>query len=115
MNKIKLKVHDWDEQSKSLIVSFTSDASDKTTDETVRLAYQPTMFGNTDKDYVMAQIAKSGASICETQHKQEQFAKDESKLQEFASLVGSEIEFEMADLFAPVETIYTLPIGSEPR
>jgi len=114
MKVVKMKIHDWDSESGSLIVSFTSDVSSQSLDNTQRLAYQPAMFDNLEPDYVLEQIAKSGASVCETQQRQESFNQEPSKLNEYQSLIGQQFEFSIENLFAPPEPV-VLPIGSEPR
>jgi hypothetical protein len=101
MNTLKVKIHAWDGQSNSLVVSFWCDGAKKQVGEYQKLAYQPTMFDNTDPQYVLKRIAQSGVSVMETELNREAFEEQTAVVSSFEALVGQELEFDVDTLFTP--------------
>lgn len=99
MNKIKVKVVDYDVDSDSIIVAFASDESSKSIDEYETYAYQPTMYAEPNNpELVLKEVARCGVSVIEDQQKSEQFKKEEVIDKYYSSLVGKEFEYDLADL-----------------
>jgi hypothetical protein len=100
MNKLKMKIIDWEPQSLSLIVKFTSDVNSFEVDDARPLAFQPlTMFpGVTDIDEVLKRIAVSGIGICENEAIRENALKNASKLENFANLKDQTFEYDVSYL-----------------
>jgi hypothetical protein len=100
MEKITMKVVDWDESSMSLIVKFNSDINETDIEQARPLAYQPmSMFPNVqDINEVIKRVAVSGIHLCEMQALEEQNRKNEEKLQKFRELKDQTFEFTVDEL-----------------
>jgi hypothetical protein len=100
MEKITMKVVDWDESSMSLIVKFNSDINETNIDQATPLAYQPmSMFPNVeDINEVVKRVAVSGIHLCEMRSIEEQNRKNEEKLQKFRQLKDQTFEFTVDEL-----------------
>lgn len=100
MNKLKMKVIDWEPQSLSLIVKFTSDVNSFEVDDARPLAFQPlTMFpGVTDIDELLKRIAVSGIGICENEAIKENALKNVSNLENFVNLKDQTFEYDVSYL-----------------
>jgi len=100
MEKITMKVVDWDESSMSLIVKFNSDINETSIDNATALAYQPmSMFPNVeDINEVVKRVAVSGIHLCEMRSLEEQNRKNEEKLQKFRELKDQTFEFTVDEL-----------------
>ena len=92
-----MKIIDWEPQSLSLIVKFTSDVNSFEVDDARPLAFQPlTMFpGVTDIDEVLKRIAVSGIGICENEAIRENALKNASNLENFANLKDQTFEYDV--------------------
>lgn len=96
MNKIKVKVVDYDIDSDSLIVAFAGDESKKSIDEYETIAYQPTMFDEPNNpEKVLEEIARSGLYIVKDQAKRDTFKEEEVLDKHYAALVGKEFEYDV--------------------
>lgn len=97
MNKLKMKIVDWDQQSMSLIIKFSSDVNSFEVDDAVALAYQPlNMFpGITDTDELLKRLAVSGIDLCEREVRRENALKNVSTLITFENLKGQEFEYDV--------------------
>lgn len=98
INKVTMKIYDFDEASNSLIIAFKSDKSEKSIDEYPRMAYQPTMFEDTDPEIIIKKFAMAGISIAEMQDKQEQLKKNNVAVDAYKNKVGQELTFNVSDL-----------------
>ena len=99
MKKIKMKVVDYDVESNSIIVAFSSDCAKKTIDEYPSCAYQPTMFDDpTDSAKVLEEIARAGIFVAEEQDKQDKFKEEDVLDKVYAGLVGQEFEYDVEAL-----------------
>lgn len=110
MNKLYMKIHDFEEQSCSLLISFASDTTKSSNPEDYpRYAFQPiNMWPDiSDPAEIVKRIAMAGVYHAEQQEREENFTADPSKIEVYRSMVGSATEFNMDDLIAP-------PGASEP-
>lgn len=98
MQSIKMKIHGYDEASKTMTVSFASDDNLQGPEAYTPLAYQTHFFQETDPNEILKKIAKSGLSIAQTQRLQE--TRDENPAADavFQSLVGQTLEYTLDDL-----------------
>lgn len=92
MNTIKMKIIGIDEDSQSLIVCFSS--LEEEPNENNAVAFQPHFFGNVSKQNLYESIARSGASIIETQNKLKQ-AQLENSVNNYVSDIGKVIEIDL--------------------
>jgi len=103
MNKVKFKVTGYDEESKSLLISFASDttASQDPADYTT-YAFQPlTMWPDTtDIAELKKSIAQAGMYHVEMQEAEEKFVVDDTRVAAIRALVGQIHEFTVAELTA---------------
>jgi hypothetical protein len=101
MNKIKLKIKGYDENSNSLLVSFASDETQsQNPDDYQSYAYQPmTMWPDiNDVNEIKKRLAQAGIYLAEQQRIKEQFKADPSKVESYKAMVGEVIEFNVSDI-----------------
>lgn len=97
-----MKIVDFDEDSQSLIACFSSDVTASSNPEDyVKLAYQPqTMFpGAVTDEEIRKELAKCGIHVAKESETKEQLALNTSRIDQFKGLVGTEQEFNVADLY----------------
>jgi hypothetical protein len=112
MNTLYMKVHSFDEQSNSLIVSFASDTtSSQNPDDYTKYAYQPiNMWPDvTDPVEIKKRIAVAGVYHAEQQEREEKFVADPAKVQAYKNMVGQGASYLIADLIPPAPTIPDVP------
>lgn len=97
INSVTMKIYDFEEASNSIIVAFNSDQSTKSIDDQPRMAFQPTMFEDTDPNKIIKRIAHAGVSIAETQDKQEALAQNLVAVNAYKDKVGQSLTFTLAD------------------
>jgi hypothetical protein len=101
MNKIKLKIKGYDENSNSLLVSFASDETQsQNPDDYQSYAYQPmTMWPDiNDVNEIKKRLAQAGIYLAEQQKIKEQFEADPAKVEAYKAMVGEVIEFNVSDI-----------------
>lgn len=101
MNQVHVKIHSWDESSKSLIISFASDTtSSSDPDNYEALAYQPHSFWPdvTDSTELMRKIAQLGMSVCEQIESAESVEADTDRMTMYSGLAAQSQTFNTADL-----------------
>lgn len=107
MNKVKMKITGYDEESHSLLVSFASDTT-ASQDPAIypSYAFQPlTMWPDvTDIEELKKRIAVAGMYSAESQAAMEKFAADTERVAAMKALVGQTSEFTVAELLAPPST-----------
>lgn len=108
MNKIKIKINGYDEDSNSVLVSFASDET-QSQDPTdyQSYAYQPmTMWPDiSDLNEIKKRIAQAGIYLADQQRIKEQFKADPVKIEAYKNMVGQVIEYNVSDLTTlPVPT-----------
>jgi hypothetical protein len=107
MNKIKLTITGYDEESHSLLVSFASDTTaSKDPSAYPSYAFQPlTMWPDvTDVEELKKRIAVAGVYSAQTQAAMEKFVADAERIAAMKSLVGQTCEFTVNELLAPPST-----------
>lgn len=97
INSVTMKIYEFDEASNSIIVAFKSDQSTKSIDDQPRMAFQPTMFEDTDPDRIIKRIAHAGVSIAETQDKQDALKENSAAVNSYKGKVGQSLTFTLAD------------------
>lgn len=106
MNKIKIKINGYDEQSHSILVSFASDET-KSQDPSdyQAYAYQPmSMWPDiSDLEEIKKRIAQAGLYLVEQQKIKEQFVADENRIQSLKSMVGKTFEYNLEEVITPPE------------
>jgi len=104
MNTLYMKIHSFDEQSNSLIVSFASDTtkSQNPTDYP-SYAFQPiNMWPDvTDPAEIKKRIAVAGIYHAEQQEREEKFVADLTKIAEYRAMVNTEDSFTVEELITP--------------
>ena len=109
MNKIKLKINGYDEESDSLLVSFASDETQSQDPATYQsYAYQPmTMWPDvTDVNEIKKRLAQAGIYLAEQQKIKEQFKADQTKIDAYKAMVGEVLEFNISDITSPATPTY---------
>lgn len=109
MNKIKLKINEYDEESDSLLVSFASDETQSQDPATYQsYAYQPmTMWPDvTDVNEIKKRLAQAGIYLAEQQKIKEQFKADQTKIDAYKAMVGEVLEFNISDITSPATPTY---------
>lgn len=109
MNKIKIKINGYDEESDSLLVSFASDetqSQDPTSYQSY--AYQPmTMWPDiSDLNEIKKRIAQAGIYLADQQRIKEEFKADPAKIEAYKAMVGQVVEFNISDLTTPSTPTY---------
>lgn len=110
IQSLQIKIHAYEEESNSLIVSFGCDELARPIDEQPKMAFQPTMFEETDVSKVLQKIAQSGVSIVEQQIKQEQLSQNVIAIEEYKAKIGETLTYVVADLYQGEQ----LTDGTEP-
>lgn len=106
MNTLYMKIHSYDENSHSLIVSFASDTTKSQDPNSYRAyAFQPMKMWPdvNDPQEVAKRIACAGMGHAKMQEIEENFVADTSKVDEYKNLVGSELSFSVSDLTVPFD------------
>lgn len=104
MQTVYMKIHEYEEQSKSLIVSFASDTTRyQDPDMYTRYAFQPLHMwpGVDDPVEIQKRIAVSGIYHAEQQEREENFVADPIKEQQYKDMIGSQLSFSVTELAAP--------------
>jgi hypothetical protein len=104
MNTLYMKIHAFDEQSNSLIVSFASDTTkSQNPDDYPSYAYQPLhMWPDvTDPVEIKKRIAVAGIYHAEQQEREETFVADPVKVQSYKDMVGQAASYDCAALVPP--------------
>jgi hypothetical protein len=107
MNTVYLKIVDFDENTKSLLVSFASDTTksqDPANYET--LAYQPySMWPDvTDVTELPKLLAAAGAWQAQQQENKEKLLDNPQVIEQYRSLVGQQFSFDTTTLFPNIPT-----------
>ena len=98
MSKVRVKIHNYDITSNSLVVSFASDKAQKSIDDYPRAAYQPTMFNETDPIKILEHIARAGIHVAQVQDREEEFLSNSANIEALNSFVGQEFEYDIEHL-----------------
>ena len=109
MDTVTVKVHEYNEENHSLIVSFTTDASEMSVDETERFAFDIHNYNPNDLNETLSLIARQGAIIAHQKYIKEQSKKNESIVAAAKAEIGKVYNFPIADLVSV--TTYPSPEG----
>lgn len=116
MPKIKLKIHEYDIESNSLIVSFAGENSKVSVDQYPPMAFQPTMFTEIDDvEKIIEHIARTGVFHLEQQEKEDQFRENTELIEKYKTLSGKEFEFDIDELLDAqhTETFAEISVAEE--
>jgi hypothetical protein len=111
MDTLTLKIHEYDEKTHSLIVSFTTDASDQNVDESDRFSFNIHNYNPHDLSDTLSQIAKQGASIAHQRYLKEQALKNQTVVDAAKAEIGKVYNFPITDLIS-IKT-YSPPEGND--
>ena len=104
MNKIKMKINGYDEETNSLLVSFASDETQsQNPNDYPSYAYQPmTMYPDvTDINEIKKRLAQAGIYLAEQQRIKEQFEADPAKVESYKAMIGQVVEYNISDITTP--------------
>lgn len=99
-----MKIHAFDEQSNSLIVSFASDTTrSQNPADYPAYAFQPVnMWPDvTDPAEIKKRIAVAGIYHVQQQEREEKFVADPTKVAEYRAMVNAEDSFSIEELTTP--------------
>jgi hypothetical protein len=95
--KLHLKIVGYDDNH-NLLVSFATDDSKNTVDEYPVYSFQPHQFLDKTADEIIVEIAKMGLSTALNQDAKETHAANTGKVIDFQDMVGTTLEFSIADI-----------------
>lgn len=101
MNTLYMKIHGFEEQSYSLLVSFASDTTkSQNPDDYPCYAFQPmNMWPDiSDPDEIKKRIAVAGVYHVEQQEREEKFMSDPDKVQQYRAMVGEQDSYPVGAL-----------------
>jgi hypothetical protein len=98
MDTLTVKVHDYNEETHSLIVSFTTDASEMSVDESERYSFEISNYNPDDMLDTIKQISLQGANIAHAKYLREQSKKNEDVVNAAKDHVGKVFNFPITDL-----------------
>jgi len=98
MDTVTVKVHEYNEENHSLIVSFTTDASEMSVDETERFSFDIHNYNPNDFNDTLSQIARQGARIAHQRWLQEQSKNNVEVVAAAKAEIGKVYNFPIADL-----------------
>lgn len=104
MNILYMKIHAFEEQSYSLLVSFASDTTkSQNPDDYPSYAFQPmNMWPDiSDPAEIKKRIATAGVYHVEQQEREEKFIADSTKVQQYKDMVGQENSYSIGNLVSP--------------
>lgn len=104
VDSIVMKIYEYDEASDSLIVAYKASTSGANIDDMQKVAYQPTMFQETDPEVVIKKIAAAGVSIVEMQERSSALKQNETAINFYKNLSGSQATYLVSELTAPSES-----------
>lgn len=95
-----MKIVDWDNETMSLIVKFTSDINETSIDDATPLSYQPfDMFPDVKSvDELVKRVAVSGIHLCEQLANREKNQKDLEKIANMQNLKDKTFQFTVDEL-----------------
>jgi hypothetical protein len=104
MDTLTVKIHEYNEETHSLIVSFATDASDMSVDESERYNFEISNYNPDDMSDTLKQISLQGANIAHAKYLREQSKKNDAVVSAAKDHVGKVYNFPIADLL-PKDTI----------
>jgi hypothetical protein len=116
MKTIYIKIHTFEEQSNSLVVSFASDTTKhQDPDKYPAYAFQPlNMWPDvTDPEEIKKRIAVAGLYHAEQQEREEKFTSDPTKVQSYRDMIGQGSSYLVTDLIPPAPASSTPEIPTQ--
>lgn len=101
MQRILMKIVDWDEDTMSMIVRYSSDDNSTNIDETPAVAVQPLSLFQTPEDSpqdILMKVVSMGISVCEERAKREQAVTNPVNVEFFRDLKGQMLQYEISTL-----------------
>ena len=98
MDTLTVKVHEYNEETHSLIVSFATDGDEMSVDESERFNYDIHKFNPNDLQDTLSQIARQGAKLAHQRWLAEQSKKNEEVIAAAKAESGKVYNFPIADL-----------------
>lgn len=109
MNTLYMKIHQFDAQSYSLIVSFASDTTkSQNPADYPQYAFQPvSMWPDIDDPAeIKKRIAVAGMYHAEQQERQEKFNDDLTQIQQYEAMVGQQETYPVSELLPASDNVY---------
>jgi hypothetical protein len=106
MDTLTVKVHEYNEETHSLVVSFATDASELSVDESERYSFDIVNYNPDDMSDTLKQICVQGASIAHAKWLREQSKQNETVVNDAKDHVGKVLNFQIADLL-PQDIVIT--------
>lgn len=98
MDKLSMKIHSYEPDSNSIIVSFSSDVSTQSIDDYQKLAFQLHNINATSVASVLKEIALGGLHIAATQDRKDSMIADSAAIAAYTEMVGQTLTFNVADI-----------------
>jgi hypothetical protein len=98
MDTLTVKVHEYNEETHSLVVSFATDASDMSVDESEQYSFDIHNYNPDDMADTLKQISLHGARIAHAKYIQEQSKKNEAVVNAAKDQVGKVYNFPISEL-----------------
>jgi len=101
MQTIYMKIHKYEEQSGSLLVSFASDTTKSSDpDAYPEYAYQPAKVWPdvTDTQEIVKRLALAGVGLTQQQEAEEKFQDDPVRVDALKNLVGNSFQYDLGSL-----------------
>lgn len=108
MDTLTVKIHEYNEENHSLIVSFTTDQSDLTVDETEKFNFDIHNYNPQDIDDTIKKIAESGARIALAKWNQQQSKNNTELVDSAKESVGKVFNFQISELIRKQEDLIVL-------
>jgi hypothetical protein len=105
MDTLTVKVHDYNEETHSLLVSFSTDASELSVDETEKYSFDINNYNPSDIADTLQQIARQGAVVANQRYLAEQSKKNNEIISAARSEKGKVYNFPINDLLPQGEII----------
>ena len=106
MDTLTVKVHEYNEDTHSLIVSFATDASEMSVDETEKFSFEIANYNPNDMEDTLLQITKQGAQIAHKKWLAEQSKSNDTVVSAAKDQVGKVYNYQIADLL-PKDIVIT--------
>jgi len=107
MDTLTVKIHEYDEETHSLVVSFSTDATDLSVDETEKFAFSIHNFNPNDLTETLKKITREGAKIAQQRYLKEQALKKKEVVQAAKLEVGKVYNYPINELLPPTEIVIT--------
>ena len=97
--KYKLHISAYLEESNQLLVSFSSDATDREAADYQAMAFDIVHYGDVTAQQILDMIAHNAPTICSDITVAETYQSDDSRAEDLRAFVGQSFEYDENDLF----------------